>query len=453
MINQAIRPPELVPSVYARELLPRVAVSPRFVSLNVRELFSDIPERIYWQGGDLSLVRKATENALANVSMEKIQPDDTVNILCCEHSFIIMEGEPYAEIIRTTRDVVKERTGCENIRLRIGVGVGFHEAEELVEHYRFDEYFDGKTSGVVPLDKGIPIETEIGTLYGVAKAYDADKIIHVHYDDPREVYLHRYIDRGLKPFGMGYARFETRSVFHANFGNRSGNFIPRAIFNSPFVQEKYAFSCIQMSSPAGITGVEADNDARLLNRRLILSALRSYGKVLRLINAIDECIVILDGGKWPWYIHAGGITSGNLFKAPMDFLDLRVGSSENEIGSAFNPAIKAVVVNNAWKQAFWDIELRAPTIMVGKHEPPFFGVKQIVTAEDLEAAIDFAVRISETDKIIVFDGSFGHINLTPSMAEFMLKKAPEIAREVDEELLPMWLKQRGIDPETIPETM
>ena len=72
-----------------------------------------------------------------------------------------------------------------------------------------------------------------------------------------------------------------------------------------------------------------------------------------------------------------------------------------------------------------------------------------MTAEDLEAAVDFAVRIAETDKIIVFDGSFGHINLSPSMAEFMLKKAPEIAREVDEELLPMWLKQRGIDPETI----
>jgi hypothetical protein len=39
------------------------------------------------------------------------------------------------------------------------------------------------------------------------------------------------------------------------------------------------------------------------------------------------------------------------------------------------------------------------------------------------------------------------------MAEFMLKKAPKIASEVDEELLPMWLKQRGIDPEAIQDTM
>lgn len=449
MINQAVSPPEVVPSLYARGLLPRVAPSPRLVSLNVRDLFSDIPKEIYSLGGDVSRVRKATEEALARVNMEKIHPNDKVNILCCEHSFIIMEGEPYAEILRTTKDVVRERTGCEDIRLRIGVGVGFHEAEELVKHYKFDEYFEGKTAGVVPLDKGVPIETEIGTLYGVARAYDADKIIHVHYDDPREVYLHRFIDRALKPFGMGYARFETRSVFHSNFGNRSGNFIPRAIFNSPFVQGKYAFSCIQMSSPAGITGVEADNDANQLNRRLIVSALRSYGKMLRLINEIDECIVILDGGKWPWYIHAGGITSGNLFKAPMDFLDLRVGSAQNEIGSAFNPAIKAVVVNNTWRQAFWDIELRAPTIMVGERDVERNFLNDVMTAENLDAAIDFAVRISGTDKIIVFDGSFGHVNLSPSMAEFMLKKAPEVAREVDEELLPMWLKQRGIDPEAV----
>jgi hypothetical protein len=49
----------------------------------------------------------------------------------------------------------------------------------------------------------------------------------------------------------------------------------------------------------------------------------------------------------------------------------------------------------------------------------------------------------------VFDGSFGSINLSPSMAEFMLKKAPEVSRNVDEELLPKWLRQRGIDPQQV----
>jgi hypothetical protein len=128
---------------------------------------------------------------------------------------------------------------------------------------------------------------------------------------------------------------------------------------------------------------------------------------------------------------------------------LDVRAHRNEIRGDFNPAIKAFVVNNTWIQAFWDLELRVPTILVGKHEPPFFGVKRIVTAEDFETAVDFAVRIGERDKIIVFDGSFGHVNLSPSLAEFMSRKAPEIGRQVDEELLPMWLKQRGIDPEAI----
>ena len=52
----------------------------------------------------------------------------------------------------------------------------------------------------------------------------------------------------------------------------------------------------------------------------------------------------------------------------------------------------------------------------------------------------------QTDKVIIFDGNFGHINCSPSMAQLLMDKAPEVSRKVDEELLPMWLKQRGIDP-------
>ena len=449
MPKEAIMPPGFINSRYGREFLPRAAGFSGLVSLDVRDLFPDIPDEIYLRGNDLSPVRKAAEDALADVKMDMIQPNDTVNILCCEHAFSILEGESYAEILRTIKDIVKERTGCGNIRLRVAIGGGAREAEEIVKHYKFDQYFDGRVAGVGPFDRGIPIETEIGTLYGVARAYDADWFVHAHYDDPREVYLHRVIDRALKPFGMGYARFETRSVFHTNFGNRSANFIPRAIFNSPFIQQKYAFSCIQMSSPTGIIGVDAGNDVRQLNRRLIISVLRSYGKMLRLFAEIDECIVALDGGKWPWYIHAGGLTSGNLFKGPLDFLDLEVGSSHQKIGAAINPSIKALVVNNTWTALFWDLELRIPTIIVDPSAagPPF--LKDAKTAKDIESAMKLAIRIADTDKIIVFDGSFGSINLSPSLAEFMLKKAPEISRKVDEELLPKWLRQRGIDPEEV----
>jgi hypothetical protein len=55
--------------------------------------------------------------------------------------------------------------------------------------------------------------------------------------------------------------------------------------------------------------------------------------------------------------------------------------------------------------------------------------------------------VGKTDKAILFDGSYGAINLTPPLGEHLLERAPEVSRRVDEELLPMWLRQRGIDPE------
>ena len=33
------------------------------------------------------------------------------------------------------------------------------------------------------------------------------------------------------------------------------------------------------------------------------------------------------------------------------------------------------------------------------------------------------------------------------MARFLMDKAPEVSRNVDEVLLPMWLEQRGMDAE------
>jgi len=76
-------------------------------------------------------------------------------------------------------------------------------------------------------------------------------------------------------------------------------------------------------------------------------------------------------------------------------------------------------------------------------------MKYAVTAENLEAAMNFAYRVSKTDKVIVFDGSYGSINLSPSLGEFMLKKAPGVSRKVDQDLLPMWLRQRGLEPKEI----
>jgi len=73
-------------------------------------------------------------------------------------------------------------------------------------------------------------------------------------------------------------------------------------------------------------------------------------------------------------------------------------------------------------------------------------MKYVVTAENLETAMEFARKITRTDKVIVFDGSFGAVTLSPSLAEYLQERAPEVSRRVDEELMPKWLRQRGIDP-------
>ena len=223
--------------------------------------------------------------------MSRIKPEHKVNILSSHHGFTLLGGDPYAEMLKTIRDVIEERTGCKNIRLRAGVGLRFRETEEYIRRYKLDEYFNGKARGVAPVDEGVAIETEIGTLYGIKKIYDADWIVHAHNSDVREVHFHRMVDRAVKPFGMSYARIETRSTYHQNLGPRAANFTARAIFDSPFVQDKFAFSCFLTVVPHGILGVDADNDLYSLNERVTEVGCRYYGKMMTLFGEIDECIV------------------------------------------------------------------------------------------------------------------------------------------------------------------
>ncbi|MEW6441620.1 MAG: hypothetical protein AB1640_11860 [bacterium] len=451
MLNAAVSPPRIMPSLMGPALPSRRAAElPGIASLEVRELFPDIPEKIYLHGEDLSRIRTATERALDNVDMGMIRPGDSVNLLCSEHGFSILEGHAYAEMLKTIKEVVQNRTGCENIRLRFCVGGALIEAREMIPHFGLAEAFGGRVAGVGPFDRGIPIETEIGTLYGLAKVYDADWIIHAHYDDPRETYFHRLVGRSLKAFTMSYARLETRSVYHMNFGSRSSNVVPRAIFESPFVQKKFAFTCFQVTSPAGIIGIDADNDHHRLDRRLTVNTLRSYGKLLRLFAEIDACIAVLDAGRWPWYLHAGGLTSGNLLKGPTDYLDLEIGSPRKKYPLTLNTAVKALVVNHSWRELFVDLASWYPTIVAGPEVArglPQRVVKRAFIAEDLEKAMAHACELAHTDKMILFDGSYGAINLTSALGEYLLEKAPGVSRKVDAELLPMWLKQRGIDPQ------
>ena len=72
-------------------------------------------------------------------------------------------------------------------------------------------------------------------------------------------------------------------------------------------------------------------------------------------------------------------------------------------------------------------------------------MKHSVLAESTEAAMDFARKVTGTDKILIFDGAPGGINLSKPLADFLLAKAPEVNRRVENDLMPKWLRQRGVD--------
>lgn len=448
----------------------RVCELPGMTSVTLRELFPDLPSVIFPSDEGISAVRRYTEQALSKVDMSRIKPEHKVNILSSHHGFTLLGGEPYAEMLRTIRDVIEERTGCSNIRLRAGVGLRFRETEEYIRRYKLDEHFKGKARGVAPVDEGIPIETEIGTLYGIKRIYDADWIVHAHNSDVREVHFHRMVDRAVKPFGMSYARLETRSTYHQNLGPRAANFTARAIFDSSFVQDKFGFACFLTVAPHGILGVDADNDLYRLNDRVTEVGCRYYGKMMTLFGEIDECIAALDFPCPVVYVFSAGVIYANFAGANTDLFDLEMPlPAYTWYTEAFygrkglpllpdiprlNPAVKMCVHSYAWTgypSAFFSEHI--PTVVVGQAQADLFNrdpqnlnyMQHAMVAGSTGAAMDFARKVAGTDKILIFDGAPGGINLSQPLADFLLKKAPEVNLRVERDLMPKWLKQRGVN--------
>lgn len=449
----------------------RASELPNMCSLKLRELFPDLPEVIFPAGeNDIENVRKAAIESLRKVDMSMIKPDDSVNVLASHHGFTLFGGKPYAELLKAIKDVVEEKTGCKNIRLRAGVGMRFRETEEYIKSYGLDTYYNGKVMGVAPVDEGIPIETEIGTLYGLKRVYDADWIIHAHHTDVREVHFHRQVDKAVKPFGMSYARIETRSTYHQNLGPRAANFTARAIFESEFVQSKFAFASFLDVGPHGIVGVDSDNDLYALNDRATFIGCQRYGKIMTLFGEIDECIAVLDFPCPVPYVFSAGVIYANFTGANVDLYDLQnplppytwyteafYGKNDRPLVDGtppINPAIKVCVHNYAWTgypSAFFSKHI--PTVVVGQEQGELFDrdsmnleyMNYAVTSRTLEGAMDFAYRTAGTDKVIIFDGAMGGMNVSESMAKLLIEKAPIVSERVDKELLPKWLKQRGVD--------
>jgi len=446
----------------------RAADLPGMASVKVSDLFPELPRSIYSPGDDVKVIRAKTLEALSSVDMSKIKPGDSVNILTSHHGFTLYGGEAYAEMIRTIKDAIEERAGATDIRLRAGVGLRFRETEEYIKKFGLDDYFKGKAIGVAPIDAGVPIETAIGTLYGIKRVYDARWIVHVHNNDVRELHYHRQIGRLFKPFAMSYATIETRSLYHQGLGPRAANFLPRVIFDSDFVQSKFAFSVFLLVTPSGIVGVDADNDLVRQDARVARLNLESYGKIITLLSSIDEVIIVMDYPGPAPYTTAGGILFGNILNATVDEFDLDVGLPPftrysdmlyDKKGKPIlkdmpppNPAIKMLIINycsRGYPGTFFAQQI--PTIVVGpmadllaacEQNPEF--MKYALRADNLDAAMAFARRVTGVSNVLAFDGAQGGYNASESLIEFLKREAPRVSEKVDRILMPKWLKQRGL---------
>jgi hypothetical protein len=454
MIRPAATPPPLGKSKFAYGGKPptmRAADLPDICSVRVQDLFGDIPDPIHRAGEDTTPVREAAVAALDRVDMSMIKPGDSVNVLCSEHGFGMMGGHAYAELLRAVHDEVVRRTGTENVRLAMSSANSKFEQIEIVPQFGLDQHYR-KVYSFGPYDNGVAIDTEIGRLYGIQRAYAAKWLIHVHYDDPREVHFHHMNGRLLKAFTMSYARMETRSIFHNNFPTRSANIVPRAVYESPFIRQRWAFSAVLSTSPTGTMGVDADNDLVAMDRRVTVDMLRRYGKLIELFRTIDACYTVADDTRWLPYQHAGGLTATALFESSEDHLDLDFPATPPNPPSDKSPveiakgAVRATVMNYAWKLFTTTRITVAADPDVGKDMKRIHPDREIHVAADLPEAMKIAAEKAGTDKAIVFDGCYGAINMTRPLAEYLIARAPEVARRVDEELMPKWLRQRNLRP-------
>lgn len=212
-------------------------------------------------------------------------------------------------MLKTIKKVVEERTGNYNVRLRCVMYRTPMEGKEVVEYYNLMEEFEGNVEYVAAYDKAVPIKTRVGTVYGLEKCYDADKMIFAAYDDPREVYCSMYYRRVFKAFTMDMARFETRNLYHHAFGTAIGhgpisNIVPTAIYDSDYVQSKWVFGTILRTTPAGVSGIDADNNLYAIDDRMMIENLKWYPYMHQLLISLKDYSIVCDGSRWPYYTAA-----------------------------------------------------------------------------------------------------------------------------------------------------
>jgi hypothetical protein len=212
----------------------------------------------------------------------------------------------------------------------------------------------------------------------------------------------------------------------------------------------------------GVLGIDATDDLYAIDRRITASHLATYGRMQRLFGEIDDCVAVWDGGRWGYYLHAGGVIFGVLLTNHHDSFDLDipvVAGFMQVPGAAVNfsrnKALRGIVVNQAWVGAgipYVTMPFTSPMYIVGDEQAQLWRedptnpllLDRATTVQTVEDGIAQALERGNTEKVIVFDGSYGHITCNPAMAEHLRSRAPEVDRTVEQELLPKWLAQRGL---------
>jgi hypothetical protein len=448
----------------ARVVTTRAADLPGLVALPVRALMPDLPEPIWAEDPllgttDVSTVRAQTRQRVAAMDWSMIARGKTVNLVANPHGFQLA-GEAYVAMleeiaghVRATRDA--------KIRLRIAESMGHIENPDWVTIYKLKARF-GDVQECPQIGAGSRLATRLGEMWVTKKLFDAPYFIHTHVTEMREGYLHRMLDRLLKPFGMAYARLETRSAYHFGYGPRTGQMVSRAIFESDFIQRRYTGTVVLDTTSEGVVGVHGDNDLMALDRRLAVNVLRNYGTLMRLLGEIEDCVVVFDDHGCGVYTYAGGIAFDNLLCADTDFLDLdnlallsveTHNKDNNGLTMGKNEAIKGIVINymagGVPQQFLWD---NYPLHVVGEqvyrwlsNDPSNTYIENSARRHaDLQGAIATACREGGSDNLIIYDRTPGAFRVSEALGRHLLARAPAVAAAVENHYLPKWLAQRDL---------
>ncbi len=441
----------------------RAADLPELITLPTRHLMPSMPMPIWttdehFGNTDTQVIREQTRNQIKKMDWQKIEKGKSVHLLANPHGFALC-GEAYVVMLEEIA-LHLQQTREARIKLRIAESMGHVDNPDWVSIYDLDNRFDDVIE-CQQCSAGTKIDTKLGDMYVVKKIFNAPYFVHTHVTEMREGYLHRMLDRLHKPFGMSYARLETRSAWHFGYGPRTGQMVGRAIFDSEFIQNKHAGTVVLNTSSEGVVSVEGDNDLDALNKRLTKDILLNYGALMRLLGEIKACIPIFDHHGCSFYTYGGGINFSNLLYADTDFLDLdnfalnfgtlKKSAFESGFAMSNKDAIKSIVINymaggvpSHFMFKHWNLHFsNEQTYKWLINEPSNCYLESLSSVHNgLNDAIHAAILESGCEELFAFDGTPGAFRLTQGLADTLLNAAPRVIRDVEENLLPKWLRQR-----------